>query len=60
MADQEKPIGALWAKESERGAYFTGEIEIDGVKTKIVAFQNSFKTEDKHPDWRILRSKPKA
>ena len=30
---------------------YSAEIEIDGKKTKIKVFPNSYKTEDKHPDY---------
>lgn len=58
--EKQKSIGALWSKTSGRGDYFTGQIELaDGSKLKIVVFRNGYKTEDKHPDWRIYESKPK-
>ena len=62
MSDYKKDngeIGALWAKTSARGEYFTGSIEIDGVKHAIVAFKNTSKRSDKAPDWRILKSQPR-
>jgi uncharacterized protein (DUF736 family) len=52
-------IGALWVKEGKSGKYMSGVIDIDGVKVNIVVFKNSYKREDKHPDYRILRSKPR-
>lgn len=57
---QDEKLGALWQKSSGRGDYFTGQITIDGVTTKIVVFANKYRTEDKHPDWLILKSKPRA
>jgi hypothetical protein len=52
-------LGVLWAKTSARGDYFTGSIEIDGTKHQIVVFKNGNKKNEKAPDWRILKSKPK-
>lgn len=58
MADEKKqPIGALWEKTSQSGTVFlSGDIEIDGVKHPVVCFQNGYKKESKHPDWRIFKS----
>lgn len=51
-------IGALWIKRSQEGTtYFSGEIEFDGVKKRIVIFKNEKKS-DKQPDYRILESQP--
>lgn len=49
-------IGALWVKQSARGQYMTGNIEINGVKTQIVCFLNDRKTKETQPDWNILVS----
>lgn len=49
-------LGALWSKKSNGGAEFmTGTI--NGVK--VVVFKNRNKTEDKHPDWHVLKAKPR-
>ena len=50
MAYEKNPdeLGALWAKESSKGPYLTGEI--NGVK--VVCFRNDRKT-GKQPDWRV-------
>lgn len=48
-------IGALWLKQGAKGPYLTGEIS--GVK--VVCFQNTRKTNDKQPEYRVLKSKPK-
>lgn len=53
MADKEKDIGALWEKHGNAGPYFTGSIEIDGKKIRIIAFKNGYKKTDAQPDWRI-------
>lgn len=57
--EREKDLGALWIKTGAKGEYMTGTIEINGEKINIVCFTNQHKKEAKHPDWRILRSKPK-
>jgi len=49
--------GALWDKTSARGQYMTGVI--DGQP--VVVFRNDRKTPgSKQPDWRVLKSEPKA
>jgi uncharacterized protein (DUF736 family) len=52
----EQNIGALWLKDKANGGkYLTGNIEIDGVKHKIVVFKNDFKKDgEKTPDYRIF------
>jgi hypothetical protein len=60
MPNKEDKLGALWAKSGGKGDYFSGEIEIGGVKTKVVVFANGFKQGDKHPDWIIYKSQPKG
>lgn len=57
--EKEKSIGALWAKQSSKGEYFTGQLELNDEKIKIVVFKNNYKKEDKHPDWKIFLSTPK-
>lgn len=56
MADKNEKIGALWQKSSDRGDYFSGEV--NGVK--VVVFANSYKTDEKQPDWLIYKSRPKG
>jgi len=56
---EKEKLGALWVKSGPKGDFFTGDVEINGVRTKIVAFQNGFKQQDKHPDWIIYKSQPK-
>jgi hypothetical protein len=54
--DREQASGALWKKRSERGDYFTGEINGE----RIVVFANSFKGDNvKAPDFKIYKSKPR-
>jgi uncharacterized protein (DUF736 family) len=53
----EKSIGALWLNESKKGnKYMSGNVEIQGVKHKIVVFKNNYKDDDKKPDYRIFPS----
>ena len=60
MPNKEDKCGALWEKESAQGRYFSGEIEIDGGKTRMGAFENRFKQQDKHPDWIVYKSVPRG
>jgi uncharacterized protein (DUF736 family) len=53
--DKADKLGALWQRTSAKGDYFTGEI--NGVK--VVVFANSYKTDEKHPDWVVWKSKPR-
>lgn len=53
-------IGALWSKKTLSGKdYYSGEIEINGEKIKIVCFSRESKRSEREPDWDILISKPK-
>jgi hypothetical protein len=52
-------LGALWERESERGPYMTGEIDVDGVAIKVVCFRNK-SDNPKAPQWRVMKSKPRA
>jgi uncharacterized protein (DUF736 family) len=52
-------IGALWEKFTKAGQpYFTGNVEINNEKIKIVVFKNNKKSKDTQPDYHILISKP--
>lgn len=65
---QDEKVGALWAKSSARGEFFTGTIELtpaqvaelqaNGGKLPVVVFRNEKKTGNQ-PDWRMLKSKPR-
>lgn len=55
MPKKEDEIGALWVKSSANGDYLTGTI--NGVK--VVVFANTYKTNEKHPDWRVYKSTPR-
>jgi len=47
-------IGALWARQAKNGTrYFTGIIELDGKKTKIVIWPTKEKKSEKSPDYTI-------
>lgn len=52
-------LGALWKKQNANGTFLTGTIEVDGKRIDIVVFDNRYKRSDNHPDYRILRSKPR-
>ena len=57
MAFEKNPdeLGALWIKHGPNSDYMTGEIS--GVKVVIFPAK---KTSEKSPDWRVLKSKPRA
>jgi hypothetical protein len=37
----------------------SGSVTIGGATHKIVVFKNTYKEEDKHPDYKIYPSKPR-
>ena len=55
MALNTNELGALWLKRGAKGEYMTGTIS--GVK--VVLFPNTNKTNDKQPDWRVMKSEPR-
>lgn len=56
----EQSIGALWRKEKNGNEYFTGNVEIEGIKHPIVIFANKYKDGmENRPDFKIFPSKPK-
>lgn len=57
MAD--KSIGALWKKQGNVGEYYTGNVEIDGIKYKLVFFKNKFKEKETQPDYMVYKAKEK-
>ena len=54
--EKKKAIGALWEKQLPDGRkLLSGEIEIDGKKTRIVLWSNTFKKPgERSPDVRIF------
>jgi len=55
---ENKSIGALWAKTGNKGnKFYSGNIEIDGKKIMLVAFDNKKEKENQH-DIRIYESQP--
>ncbi|MCL5012324.1 MAG: hypothetical protein M1320_02785 [Patescibacteria group bacterium] len=55
---ENKPIGALWVKESKNGLeYFSISIGEKGKEQRFVAFPNK-KTKETQPDFVIYESKP--
>ena len=61
MSDEQKDqrLGALWSKTNAKGQFFTGNLEINGEKIGVVVFSNDKRGNEKAPDWRILRAKPR-
>lgn len=62
MPSSDQKIGALWIKEQRGGGeYMSGELEIDGVKRRIVVFRNSYRTDaNRQPHYIIYRDQPPA
>lgn len=59
MAD-DKYIGALWVKKSKKGQdFFSGNVEVNGIKVDIVVFRNNKDGNEKRPDYQILKSEPR-
>jgi len=52
-------LGALWKNKNGKDM-FSGVIEIDDKKTRIVVFANGFKDDDKKPDYIIYLSEDQA
>lgn len=55
----DKSIGALWKKDGSKGPFFSGNIEINGMKLEIIAFVERDKKNPKGPDIKIYISKPR-
>ena len=57
----QREIGAFWTRDSSKGKYLSGSIEVDelGVKRKmkVVMFPNRYKDNDKKPDYVLYVSK---
>jgi uncharacterized protein (DUF736 family) len=49
-------IGGVWVKTDKNGnKYLSIQIDKQGYK----AFKNKYKTEEKHPDFRVVKNEPK-
>jgi uncharacterized protein (DUF736 family) len=61
---KKRELGAFWTKESAKGKYLSGTVEVDelGVKKKIrvVMFPNQYKDSDNKPDYILYTSKDVA
>lgn len=61
MAEQQQQntsLGALWGKKTKNNDdYYTGNVEINGQKVKIVVFQNKRKNNESSPDLIIYESR---
>ena len=58
--ENKKNIGAFWLKTSKAGNKFmSGNIEIKGEKHEIVVFENTHKTQENQPDYKIYLSEKK-
>lgn len=58
---EKKKIGALWKKHTQGGKdLWAGNVEIDGKKTQIAVFANSYKDNDRQPDFIIYLDDYKA
>lgn len=55
MPRNEDEIGALWQKTSAKGDYMTGTIN----GQRVVVFQNTKRDNEKAPNWRVLKSRPR-
>lgn len=55
MSNQSNSIGAIWVGTTKGGVEkLTIQVEINGETHRFTAFRNNYKSEDKHPDWRIV------
>ena len=53
---QEDKIGALWLQKDKNGnTYMSGNVG----DTKVVIFKNTYKKEDKHPDYVVYEKTAK-
>lgn len=61
MKEQEKSIGAIWTKVSQKGTNYLS-ISLDGAnneKYSLIAFQNTRKKNEREPDYRIYKQQPR-
>jgi hypothetical protein len=57
MSDANLRTG-LWKKESDKGSYYSGSVEIGGVAYWVNLYKNDRKEQDSHPDLNLVL-KPK-
>ena len=57
MPDPADKLGSLWCKTSSKAKYMTGEIKINGVKTRLIVFANNRKDKDIQPDFEIFQAR---
>jgi uncharacterized protein (DUF736 family) len=57
---KKREMGAFWTRDSSKGKYLSGSVEVDelGVKKKlkVVMFPNRYKDNDKKPDYVLYLS----
>jgi hypothetical protein len=60
MAFEKKPgeLGALWARESAKGPFLSGTLDVDGQQVEIVCYPISSQN-PKAPAWRVMKSTPR-
>ena len=46
-------IGALWRKQVNGKTLLSGSVTIDGKTVKLAIWENDYKKESKHPDFKI-------
>jgi hypothetical protein len=58
--EKRKSNGGLWKKTNQYGEYFSGQLEIEGVKYNFVAYVNRYKDNDRKPDYQLYLTKPQT
>lgn len=56
-------VGGFWKKTNEKGkSFLSGQIEMNGVKSKLLIFPNGYKEHAKQPDYiaYLGETKPEA
>lgn len=57
MEKENRSIGAFWETRSQAGKkYFKGNIEIEGKTISVTMFENTYKTKDNQPDYKIYKN----
>lgn len=54
MSEKKQSIGGLWKKKVNGKEMYSGTVEINGVKTRLDVWPNTFKKEEKQPDFKIF------